>query len=278
MRFLKFSFIFLLILNLLGFLFINSVYASEGTVIRATSDFKKIDIEGPFILTIDKSSNSNLEIKGEMSLIPFVITTIESDTLFIRLTSDTPVPAGQNLKLKIFPKNFNSLKAGGFAKIYLNDIKAENFELKLTDSTQTYISGIFNKFILIASGKSKIYTQNLKISGRRNLLNLVLNGGVELKLTKVFIESLKADLNGLSSLEVSGSVKNLYLNAKGSGTLQAKNLKVKNALIQMDDCSEADINVSSKLKVFLKGSSTLNYRGTPKLKKKLSNTAKIRKI
>jgi hypothetical protein len=258
--------------------FISPSFAVEEKVIKTVSLIDSIDIEGPFVLTVNNGSNSNLEITGEKELIPFIITKVESGTLFIRLTSDTPVHEDKPMKLNISLLNLVKLKAAGNTNVKINKIKNVSFEVRLSDTAQATISGKTNNLSIYASGKSKLDTENFTVNSKGKFLLIDLNGDVELKIKNINADYLKVNLDYLTTLELTGFAENLDLNSRSSGTFLGLKLKIKNANIKMDDCTEAEVNVISNLKALLMGASGLKYLGSPRLDTSLSGKSKLEKL
>lgn len=269
-------------LSILFFLFFlinpSKVFSEDITFNKKLpSEINKIDIEGPFVLNVSQSTNDDLKISGDKKFVPYIITNTESDTLYIRITSDTPVPNDTPLKLDAFLSDIENIKISGNSKVFVKDIDNEKFSINLSDSSYASINGSTKKLSVYASGKSYINTENLNISGNSSIY-VDLNGNVELRLKNIVTEYIKINLNGFSSFDVSGTANFLDLSSANSGVITAKKLIVMNASLNMDDCTEADITVKSNLNANLKGASILRYSGSPKITKKLSKISIIKKV
>lgn len=237
--------------------------------------FSKVDIEGNFLVKILKESKNRIEIYGDRDLITLVIVNVISDTLYISMTSDTTVSTP--IEIKIFTPGIVKLTSSDKTNTVINDIDNDYFEVKLNGNTNTTLVGKTKKFNISVSGKSKLNTEKFQLNNN-NIIFVNLSGLADISLKNIKSESIKVKLSDLSTLTVSGTTKNLELDAIGSGVLNGKFLRSINSIIKMDDCTEANIDVQSKLNVSLYGSSILEYIGKPTIKKKIFTNAKLNQI
>jgi len=104
-----------------------------------------------------------------------------------------------------------------------------------------------------ANDKIKADTFNLEISGAGS-------GKAELDVT-----SLKANMQGAGSFELSGRADNAEIELSGAGELKAFSLQIREAFVNLSGTGTIRINCYEKLSVEASGGGTVEYRGSPNL-------------
>lgn len=77
---------------------------------------------------------------------------------------------------------------------------------------------------------------------------------------------------------LSGSIDNLLLDSKGTSQIDLENIVIKNAVIKSKGTSKTKISIDESLNVDLSGISTVEYKGNPKVQKRITGLAKLRKM
>ncbi|GAB4018442.1 hypothetical protein GCM10028808_53030 [Spirosoma migulaei] len=83
------------------------------------------------------------------------------------------------------------------------------------------------------------------------------------------------DLSGASSLQLSGQGTWLSAELSGASSLQAFGFPVDNAGVGASGASKANVSVNASLVVEASGASTIRYRGTPAVSKRVSGASTV---
>lgn len=89
---------------------------------------------------------------------------------------------------------------------------------------------------------------------------------------------LEIDSEGFSNLNLSGTANKLKLDLAGKSSTEANHLISNMADIEATGVSSAILNVNEQLKVNLKGSSSVQYKGNPQIESKLTGISTIYSI
>jgi hypothetical protein len=117
-----------------------------------------------------------------------------------------------------------------------------------------------------ANDKIKADTFNLEISGAGS-------GKAELDVT-----SLKANMQGAGSFELSGNADNVEIELSGAGELKAFSLQIREASVDLSGAGTIRVYCSEKLSVEARGAGTVEYRGSPSLSLNKSGVVNIKKV
>jgi hypothetical protein len=96
------------------------------------------------------------------------------------------------------------------------------------------------------------------------LVEVRVAGAVTVKAAQIAGEALKLETTGASNITVDGAVDKLNANLTGASRLNAHALQAKNATLDLNGASSADVTVSDTLKVSVTGAGTVTYSGSPK--------------
>ena len=69
------------------------------------------------------------------------------------------------------------------------------------------------------------------------------------------------DLNGASTMKISGKIQNLKVKASGASDIKNYDLVVDNCIAQLSGASDVKITINESISARASGASTLNYKG-----------------
>lgn len=87
--------------------------------------------------------------------------------------------------------------------------------------------------------------------------------------------NLTLDMDGSSTVFLSGEVQRLQIYMKGAGDVKAEGLRADDVLIKMTGAGDAVVHAVKLLDVTVEGAGTVQYRGNPKIIKKISGVGDI---
>lgn len=96
------------------------------------------------------------------------------------------------------------------------------------------------------------------------LRGVELTGGIRFAAKQVAGPELKLTSTGAASFSIGGAVTHLEADLTGACKLTASSLETQEADLTLVGASEAEVNVTDRLKVSVAGASSLTYSGNPK--------------
>jgi len=106
--------------------------------------------------------------------------------------------------------------------------------------------------------------------------SLTLNGISKFQLTNLDSEKLSITLTGSHRLLLTGKAGDLTINVSGNSTIDARNLAVNNANIELNGAGTVYLNVANTLSVKINGSGKVVYfNQTPKIEKTVNGAGDV---
>lgn len=174
----------------------------------------------------------------------------------------TILPFTDNAKV-VYNQAFENVEVSGAIKVIFENGKSH--QVLVDKKHSKYIKTRKNGNKLEISPKRGIYSKKVIIKViSPNFEGINLMGASVGQLLGVNQESLEVELNGASSLELSGKVEEIELDLTGSSSLLGKNLICQEVEIDGSGASYANLIVDKELKADLSGASTLRYSGKVK--------------
>lgn len=120
----------------------------------------------------------------------------------------------------------------------------------------------------------------VELEGKNRLdgssLSIDLGGAASLSLD-IDVSSFEFDAGGASEAELSGRARTAIIETSGASELSAENLVIGRLGLMTSGASEADVNVTEKLKVDASGASDVRYKGNPEIESDISTASSFSK-
>jgi len=180
----------------------------------------------------------------------------------------------KTLNASIVMKNLDGVTLSGACKFTTNDFfTPEKFKADCSGASELTVNVNTNQLSIEASGASKIQI-NANVSGDAGIdVSGASNIKGELKANNVNFGS-----GGACSFELTGSARNIKIDASGTSKFNGENFVVKTATIESSGVCKVTVNITDALKVNSSGFSTVNYKGSPSLEVTNSKLSKVNKI
>ena len=185
-----------LLVNLLAFLSIlqigcNAINQGDGTIGSIDkgniSKFSSLTIDGVFDVTINlNKDNKNIEIQGDINLLPLVDIKTDNDELQIRTIDD--YKSENPIKLIINTDSIQKLSVDGVNAININNINSESFSLETSGVNIIALAGKVKDFTLISKGTDTINAKELISENAK----LELFGVPKIKVYSLYILSVNS--------------------------------------------------------------------------------------
>lgn len=185
-----------------------------------SGDFDEIEVSQAIEAEIIKSDVEKVVISAPANIIDEVLVDNSGGELHIHYKTGFRVMNTNNVKAKIYSKDFNKLEANSAAIIVVRDQFTQN-KTDVEISSAGHISGKLEANDLSidagssATFKGKIWAVNLNveassagdvtISGKSKNANLTSSSGSSISAKEVIVENLKADASSGASVDISAS-------------------------------------------------------------------------
>lgn len=153
-----------------------------------------------------------------------------------------------------------------------NDVWEIEFDDCVEDSDvlRIYITAPNLNFIA-NNGSGKIKSDDIL---RMDNLEVKNNGSGDIQLS-LETDIINSRISGSGKVEIEGIAATLDMDIKGSGDLEAFDLLVKDAQIEIDGSGDAQINVTDFLEIMINGSGDVYYKGDPDMKVTSRGSGKV---
>jgi hypothetical protein len=213
------------------------------------SDFTNIEVSSCFKVGITRADSYSVNIAAGEKLFDYINVSKSGSTLKISI-KPLPLPTRSNLL---------SPRPNLWAEITMPELH----KLRLGSSTTCIVSGFNsnNGFDLNVTGNSVL---DIDIESGRTKVEI--SGASRLR-GRMKLADAEFTLSGASRAELSGSAKNVALNAWGASRLDLADFTLNETGVNLKGASEATVNVKGRLDLDLSGGSRLYYNGNPTMGK-----------
>lgn len=147
----------------------------------------------------------------------------------------------------------------------IGNVDELEIDLVVTDLNSINISG--SGFVKTAK-QTLLKSSNMEfeISGSGNIIANILSN------------SMDAKVNGSGDINVRGAAKSINVGINGSGNFNGLNLKVIDAVVDINGSGEAGLYSENSLSVNINGSGEVNYKGNPEIMINISGSGEVKNI
>ena len=263
-------------------------------------DFTALNIANEFEVTLDRGE-CGVKVTMDDVLVPYVQVYVRAKTLYIAydaksVPGDTkkiykgknaPVPTFRAIvhipeltgltmaddatitSAGTFTADYFQMNLSGKSQVKSININATSASINLTKNAQAVLSmTATDKIDVTDEGNS-----SLKLSATTKAININECGQVNVNgngNSRVFVatKASKAFVNASSSshVQMNGQAAELTIQSDKSAEVEAENLSVKDAIVNMNGSSKATVNASGTIDATLVGGASLTYSGTPVFK------------
>lgn len=233
----------------------NRVVAKESDRL---GNFHAIEISDNLEVTIFKNNKNSYELQADENLVKVLRFKIIDDVL--QIYSTHKITSSKKLEIELNYENIDAITLKNDAKLASkNKIEMPVF------SIESYDSSSFDLDIEVDSLHLNLYS---KSSGKINLNGktaaIDLEDKTELKGNMV-LDSLIMSMHEKSWAKISGDIIDLKLDASGSSTLKAEDLKVSTANLNTSETTDISLYISKELRLYASDKSSINLYGNPEI-------------
>ena len=270
----KIAFLLLvLVFSTLGFSQ-EKIKGSRNVVLLETpiEPFNKILLSEKFDIILVEGSSTSVEIEADDNLHDYI--KFEVVDSILSFSSTAKIVSSKKLEIKVrYTKELKEIELKENSEISaLDKLQNEELLLKTHDNSRAYLNITSPIFNYTGNGKSK---SRLNIESQKAILELNDYSNLE---ALIVADSLKTTLYMHSKATLEGDVNYLEINAISSSDFLGKNLTAKTAIINTEDTSDVEINVTETVNMRLTGNSDLVLYGNAKINlETFSGTATLQK-
>ena len=206
------------------------------TKTREVGAFNAITLDYPAEVTLQQGAEDSVEITADDNLLPQITTVVSAGRLTIRNQEE-------EWKHRVNPSRLPKIT------VTVKDLKEIEFRAPAGE---------------------------LAMDGfEADTLDLLLNGGGEVKLSRVNLDHLVILLSGKGDIQADGTVKEVQLTLSGMGNFNGADLECDQASIEISGVGDATLRIESKLMATISGTGSVNYYGTPHIEQNVTGIGSV---
>lgn len=120
------------------------------------------------------------------------------------------------------------------------------------------------------NGSGEIFSDNLSAEE----LELGINGSGDIDINAA-VRELDVNINGSGNVKLKGNTQEMGLDINGSGNLNAFEMEVLRADVEISGSGDAKVNVFNELNVSIVGSGDVRYKGQPNIKSNITGSGDV---
>lgn len=196
-----------------------------------------------------------------------------------RQLHDGVAGSGNRVKEKRTVASFTSISTEGAYDIEFVAQAPLSLEIEGDDNILPLITTEVSNNVLHIRSKRSISPRkpiSLKISAP-NLEGVSANGAGRIEVTGLKNENFGLDINGASTIRVSGETKALEIDANGASNIDTHKLRADRARVESNGVSKVEVYAANDLDVTVSGPSRITYHGDPHVKKTVNGPGSVLK-
>lgn len=203
-------------------------------------------------------------------------------------------------KREIYLDSFNSIDLEGSGSVFIKQGTPQKVEVETNENLfkdlNQHISGKEWKIkfhrCICRYDKLNIYIsvpdlESIKISGSGivNTTDTIVTNNLSLHIAgsgNIYAQarctSVSSDISGSGNINLVGTAKTFSSHTSGSGDIEASDLSVSTAVVDINGSGKTKINVQNDLTVNISGSGDVYYKGHPEINSKTSGSGRVQSI
>jgi len=174
---------------------------------------------------------------------------------------------------------FTSISTEGAYNINVVCQKGQSLEIEGDDNVLPLIStDVSNNVLHLKSIQNYSVAEPIELRISLPTLDaLSVSGAGSIEVTGLKGERFVIDANGAPQIKVSGSAKEVHINANGAGKIDTHSLHASKGTVESKGVARVDVDVADELDVNISGPSTVTYEGDPTINKTIHGPGKVQK-
>jgi len=187
--------------------------------------------------------------------------------------------SGNRVKEMRTVPNFTSISTEGAYEIEFVVAAAPSLEIEGDDNLLPLISTEVSNNVLHIKSKRSVSPRkfiSLKISAP-NVESVSSNGAGRIEISGLKNEKFGLDVNGATTIKVSGETKFLEIDANGATNIDTHKLRAERAAVESNGVSKVEVYAAKELDVTVSGPSRVTYHGDPHVKQTVNGPGSVMK-
>lgn len=220
-----------------------------------TTSINEIDASGSYNISVLPGDKTQISIKGDSNLLPYVVVKTQGNRLIIATKKDVLLNPSKTFDVQI--TGANALKQiNTHGKIIFSDNVM---------NTPSFTANTSGRFIGALSGSIQVAHFNFQ-------------GNTLLSLKDNAAQHIQFDIAGKNNIALAGKTHDLTINSAGNAHFSAKQLIADHLTLSSAGKFSIDANVTKRMDISSAGMTTVNYLGNPEIHKAGFGYTTVQKI
>jgi hypothetical protein len=252
-------------------------YENRQTETREVSGFTKLNIDSLGKISIKQGDVESLSIEADEAYLKNIRTEVKDGTLSIKDENHTKIvifdfATNDRVNLNVTVKKLDELTLKGVGDVSVDSLLAEDFVLNADGMGDISISKVqVNNLTYTHNGAGELDIDQIIARS----VKMKLSGMGDTTFGNLQAASLNIDWSGAGTVSVKGKIDDLYLDKKGLGDFEARNLVAKTATLFIDGGGDTELSVTDSITLDKKGFGDLTYYGDPRINSKSGGAGRI---
>ncbi len=182
--------------------------------LRALSAFSKLRIDGPVDVRLSQSDKDQATVVADDNIEPLIETTVEGDTLVLRIRRDTGFSTRQPVSVRLEARALQRISLNGSGDLSLDKFKGDSLALQIIGSGDASLGLLELKELSVDINGSG----DVRAAGRAEQQSWSINGSGDVDARSLAGRTVKVMLNGSGDAAI-GVSEQLDAQLSGSGDL-----------------------------------------------------------
>jgi hypothetical protein len=173
---------------------------------------------------------------------------------------------------------FTAIDLAGSGEVTVEQGNAESLTIEADDNVLPRLTSEVSDSTLKLDKKPGIVTSRSPIRYRvilKNLTGVSVSGSGSVTGQDLTIQTLRVDISGSGTVNLSGSAVEQDIEVSGSGRYEAAELPSQKAVAEISGSGEIEVAASRELTVDISGSGTVTYSGDPSVQQSISGSGRL---
>jgi hypothetical protein len=255
---------------------------------RKLGPYHAVRLKLPATLTVEAGQAGDLSIEADDNLLPHIITRVTNGELLI--DSDQDFHKIKQITIKAKTAKLDNFDVSGVGSTTIKGLGGGNLSINADGASSTSLDGKLESLKASLKGTSSLKAaalntgsldleadgaSSINLSGKTGKLKASLRGTSNLSAPTLEGSSAGIEASGTSRIILNGKADKLTASLQGTSSLKAAGLTVKSASVSITGAGSAEVNATVDLDASVAGASSIKYKGSPKVTRKILGVGSI---
>lgn len=236
---------------------LNAVRGSGNVVVETydVSGFNQVELETIGTLYIEQGATDSLTVETDDNILALLIVHNGNGVLSLSDQASGQLLPTAGIVFRLTARDLRGVIANSSGNIFAGPIEAESLEVNLN-----------------ASGRVEVDSVTV------DELSIRSTGSGDLRVDQVTADTIETRMNASGSVELAGETDTHEVEISGSGSLQAGDLRSREAVVAINASGSATVHATDKLDVSINGSGDVSYYGDPAVTQSITASGSLRPL